>query len=272
MSERLRPILKWAGGKRSLVPRILRELPERIDTYYEPFVGGAAVFLALAEEKRFARAVITDKNKELINLYTVVRDDLVKLLKRLESLQHQTSEQQYYEIRAQKGGDRIARAARLIYLNKTGYNGLYRVNSSGGFNVPYGRYKRPKIYDPERLTAAAMAFQDVTIKVADFEEACTAATRGDAVYLDPPYLPVSKTASFSAYHSDAFGLPEHERLAKAFGKLAKKGITAVLSNSATPETRALYEPFKSSDVQVRRPINSVASGRGAVAELLVVSK
>jgi DNA adenine methylase len=149
---------------------------------------------------------------------------------------------------------------------------LYRVNSSGGFNVPYGRYKRPKIYDPERLTVAAMALQDVTIRVADFEEVCADAVKGDAVYLDPPYLPLSKTASFSAYHSDAFGLPEHERLAKVFGKLAKKGVCAVLSNSATPETRALYKPFKSSDVQVRRPINSVASRRGAVAELLVVAK
>jgi DNA adenine methylase len=272
MSERLRPILKWAGGKRSLVPRISGELPERIGTYFEPFVGGAAVFLALAEEKRFERAVITDKNKELINLYTVVRDDLVKLLRRLETLQHQTSEAQYYEIRAQRGGDRIARAARLIYLNKTGYNGLYRVNSSGGFNVPYGRYKRPKIYDPERLTNAAIALQDVTIKVADFEETCAEARRGDAVYLDPPYLPLSKTASFSAYHSEAFGLPEHQRLAKVFAKLVKRGVCAVLSNSATPETRALYERFDPSDVQVRRPINSIASRRGAVSELLVVCR
>jgi DNA adenine methylase len=272
MSERLRPILKWAGGKRSLVPRILKELPAQIDTYYEPFVGGAAVFMALAEEKRFKRAVITDKNAQLINLYTVVRDDLGKLLKKLEALQDRTSEDDYYEIRGEKPGTRIERAARLIYLNKTGYNGLYRVNSKGGFNVPYGRYKRPKIYDPERLADAARALQDVTIRVADFEEACLQARKGDAVYLDPPYLPVSKTASFSAYHSEAFGLPEHERLAKAFGKLAKRGVAAILSNSATPETRDLYKTFKCSDVSVRRPINSVASRRGAVAELLVVTK
>jgi DNA adenine methylase len=272
MTERLRPILKWAGGKRSLVPRILKELPEQIETYYEPFVGGAAVFLALAEAKRFRRAIITDKNAQLINLYTVVRDDLVKLLKKLESLQEQTSEDEYYAIRAQRGGTKIERAARLIYLNKTGYNGLYRVNSSGGFNVPYGRYKRPKIYDPERLTIAAVALQGVTIEVRDFEDACAEAKRGDAVYLDPPYLPVSKTSSFSAYHSDAFGLPEHERLAKFFAKLVKRGVSAILSNSATPETRALYKPFKCSDVSVRRPINSVASRRGAVSELLVFPK
>jgi DNA adenine methylase len=272
MSERLRPILKWAGGKRSLVPRILKELPDRIDTYYEPFVGGAAVFLALAEEKRFKRAVITDKNKDLINLYTVVRDDLGKLLKKLEELQERTSEDDYYEIRATRPTNKIERAARLVYLNKTGYNGLYRVNSKGGFNVPYGRYKRPRIYDPERLANASSHLQDITIRVADFEESCTAAKRGDAVYLDPPYLPLSKTSSFSAYHSEAFGLPEHERLAKAFGKLVKRGICAVLSNSATPETRALYQNFKCSDVAVRRPINSIASRRGAVAELLVYSK
>lgn len=255
-----------------MVPRILAELPAQIETYYEPFVGGAAVFLALAEEKRFQRAVITDKNAQLINLYTVVRDDLVKLLKKLETMQELTSEEEYYEIRAQKGGTKIERAARLIYLNKTGYNGLYRVNSKGGFNVPYGRYKRPKIYDPDRLANAAVALQGVTIEVRDFEEACAEAKRGDAVYLDPPYLPVSKTASFSAYHSEAFGLPEHERLAKVFGTLKKRRVCAVLSNSATPETRALYRTFRCSDVAVRRPINSVGSGRGAVSELLVVSK
>lgn len=272
MSERLRPILKWAGGKRSLVPRILQELPEQIDTYYEPFVGGAAVFLALAEEKRFKRAVITDKNPQLINLYTVVRDDLIKLLKKLEALQERTSEDDYYEIRAQRGGTKVERAARMIYLNKTGYNGLYRVNSKGGFNVPYGRYKRPKIYDPERLLAARDALKGVKIDVADFDRSCRAAKPGDVVYLDPPYLPLSKTASFSAYHSDAFGLPEHKRLAKAFEKLVKRGVTVILSNSATPETRELYQNFKCSDVAVRRPINSVASRRGAVSELLVVAK
>jgi len=272
MSERLRPILKWAGGKRSLVPRILRELPERIQTYYEPFVGGAAVFLALAEARRFERAVITDKNAQLINLYQVVQNDHLKLLKKLEQLQARTSEQDYYEIRAEKGGNRIERAARLIYLNKTGYNGLYRVNSKGGFNVPYGRYKRPKIYDPERLMSAALALQDVSIRVADFEEACADAQRGDAVYLDPPYLPLSKTANFSAYHSEAFGLTEHQRLAKFFARLLKRGVAAVLSNSATPETRALYQSFKCSDVAVRRPINSIASRRGAVSELLVVAR
>jgi DNA adenine methylase len=272
MSERLRPILKWAGGKRSLVPRILEALPEQIGTYYEPFVGGAAVFLALAEQKRFRRAVISDKNAQLINLYTVVRDDLVKLMKKLEALQHRTSEDDYYEIRAQKGGTKVERAARLIYLNKTGYNGLYRVNSKGGFNVPYGRYKRPKIYDPERLLAAMAALQGVKIEVADFEQSCRAAKPGDAVYLDPPYLPLSKTASFSAYHSDAFGLPEHDRLAKAFDKLVKRGVTAILSNSDTPETRELYRSFKPDGVQVRRPINSIGSRRGAVSELLVISK
>ena len=272
MSERLRPILKWAGGKRSLVPRILEELPKRIRTYYEPFVGGAAVFLALAEAKRFERAVITDKNRELINMYEVVRDDLGKLLKRLEGLQGRTSEDDYYAIRAERPHSKVERAARLIYLNKTGYNGLYRVNSKGGFNVPYGRYKRPKIYDPQRLGDVSRVLQDVVIEVADFEEACGDAKRGDAVYLDPPYLPVSKTASFAAYHHEAFGLVEHERLAQLFAELRKRRVTAVLSNSATPDTRRLYENFKCSDVAVRRPINSVASRRGAVSELLVVSK
>lgn len=272
MSEQLRPILKWAGGKRSLAERILKELPPRIQTYYEPFVGGAAVFLALAEAKRFQRAVLSDKNRELVDLYTVVRDDLGKLLKKLEALQEHTSEDDYYEIRSKKPATKIERAARLIYLNKTGYNGLYRVNSKGGFNVPYGRYKKPRIYDPVRLSGVSIALQDVELRVADFEEVCLEAKKGDAVYLDPPYLPLSKTASFSAYHSEAFGMDEHRRLAAVFEKLQKRRISAVLSNSATPETRALYQTFKCSDVAVRRPINSVASRRGAVSELLVVAK
>lgn len=272
MSERLRPILKWAGGKRGLVPRLLEELPEQINTYYEPFVGGGALFFALAEEKRFRRAVITDKNTQLIDLYTVVRDDVLNLLKRLEVLQRRTSEDDYYEVRAERGGTKIERAARLIYLNKTGYNGLYRVNAKGVFNVPYGRYKKPKICDPERLKSAALGLQGVRIEVRDFEQTCAQAKRGDAVYLDPPYLPVSKTSKFSAYQADAFGLSEHERLAKVFARLVKRGVSAILSNSATPETRALYQNFKCSDVLVRRPINSVASGRGPVSELLVFSK
>ncbi len=272
MSERLRPILKWAGGKRSLATRILEELPAQIDTYYEPFVGGAAVFLALAEEKRFKRAVITDKNAQLINLYTVVRDDLEPLLRALEKLQVQISEADYYAIRAKRGGTEVQRAARLIYLNKTGYNGLYRVNSSGEFNVPYGRYKRPKVYDPERLRAASDALKGVKIEIRDFEDSCSKAKPGDAVYLDPPYLPLSKTSSFSAYHSEAFGLTEHRRLAEVFAKLVDKRVTAVLSNSDTAETRELYQRFKPYGVQVRRPINSVASRRGAVSELLVVAK
>lgn len=272
MSEQLRPILKWAGGKRSLAERILKELPPRIQTYYEPFVGGAAVFLALAEAKRFERAVISDKNRELVDLYTVVRDHLGQLHKKLEALQGRTSEEDYYEIRGDSPRTKIERAARLIYLNKTGYNGLYRVNSKGGFNVPYGRYKKPKIYDPVRLDGMSIALQDVEIRVADFEEVCAQAKKGDAVYLDPPYLPVSKTASFSAYHSEAFGIEEHRRLAAVFAKLQRRHVAAVLSNSATPETRALYQNFRCSDVAVRRPINSVASRRGAVSELLVVSK
>lgn len=272
MAERLRPILKWAGGKRSLVPRILRELPARIHTYYEPFVGGAAVFLALAEAGRFERAVITDKNAELVNLYRVVQGDVDKLLGKLQALQARTSEAEYYEIRASRPRADVDRAARFIYLNKTGYNGLYRVNSSGGFNVPYGRYKRPKIHDPARLRAMAQALRGVKIETSDFEDSCRAAKPGDAIYLDPPYLPVSKTASFAAYHAEAFGLTEHQRLARAFARLAERGVCAVLSNSDTPQTRELYRSFKPAGVQVRRPINSVASRRGAVSELLVITK
>src|SRR5258706_9934815 len=272
MSERLRPILKWAGGKRSLVPQILGRLPDEIETYYEPFVGGAAVFLALAEQRRFRRAVITDRNPELINLYRVVRDRVGELVTALEKLARKTSEQDYYRIRSLTPKAAVEKAARLVYLNRTGYNGLYRVNSSGGFNVPYGRYKAPRICDAPRLSAASAMLQDVEIEQADFEQMCRLAKPGDAVYLDPPYLPVSKTSSFSAYHSESFGMAEHERLASVFCDLAARGVSALLLYSVTEDTKRLYARFRPRKVAVRRPINSIASKRGAVSEILVTTR
>jgi len=270
----VKPVLKWAGGKRQLLEPILsfvdRAFPDRIEKYYEPFAGGAAVFFALVARGKFERARLSDMNADLIRVYTALRDDadsVILELKKLLELGH--SEEVYYKVRAKRVTKLSARAARLIYLNRTGYNGLYRVNRSGEFNVPFGRYKKPRILDEPRLLAAAHALQGVELLVEDFEQSCKAAKRGDFVYFDPPYVPVSKTSSFSAYHSVAFSLAEHERLAKTFAKLTKRGVSILLSNSDTPETRELYQAFDTRTVHATRAINSKGAQRGTVPELLV---
>ena len=272
----VKPVLKWAGGKRQLLEPILsfvdRAFPEQIEKYYEPFAGGAAVFFALVARGKFERARLSDMNADLIRVYTALRDDadsVIAELQKLLDLGH--SEEVYYKVRDKRPTKASARAARLIYLNRTGYNGLYRVNRSGEFNVPFGRYKNPRILDPSRLRAAAQALQGVELAVEDFEQSCKQAKRGDFVYFDPPYVPISKTSSFASYHSVAFTLSEHERLAKTFARLTKRGVSVLLSNSSTPETRELYTAFDTQTVHATRAINSVATRRGTVPEILVHS-
>ncbi len=270
----VKPVLKWAGGKRQLLEPILafvdRAFPGQIETYYEPFAGGAAVFFALVARGKFKRARLSDKNEDLIHVYTALRDDAHTVIHELEKLcQAKPSEKVYYDVRASRPSKAPARAARMLYLNRTGYNGLYRVNRSGDFNVPYGRYKKPNILDPARLLATAGALQGVELAVEDFDQSCKKARRGDFVYFDPPYMPVSKTSSFAAYHSVAFTLSEHQRLAKLFARLAKKGVAALLSNSDTPETRRLFAAFDTHTVHAKRAINSNGARRGTVPELLV---
>ncbi len=261
------PVLKWAGGKSQLLDRILVQLPERIDTYYEPFVGGAAVFFALAREGRFRRAVLCDRNPDLVAVYRALQRDVEGVIDVLAHYRY--SKDDYYRIRGEKPRSLVKRAARIIYLNKTGYNGLYRVNSSGQFNVPFGRYVNPKICDERRLRAAAEALRGVEIAERDFEETARQAKPGDAVYFDPPYVPVSRTANFTAYARDGFGMDEHERLARVFAEVAERGVRVVLSNSDTPATRRLFRGFSPEKVLVGRSINSRTTGRGPIAEILV---
>lgn len=265
-----RPVLKWAGGKTQLLGPITRALPARIRTYFEPFIGGGAVFFSMAAERRFERAVLGDRNPDLMAVYRALQADVDAVIEELGKLGH--SEDEYYRIRESRPRTLARRAARIIYLNKTGYNGLYRVNRSGGYNVPFGRYKRPNICDEPNLRAVAAVLRDVQLEVADFEELCRAARPGDAVYFDPPYVPLSKSASFTAYDRHPFGLAEHERLSRVFRELRERGVAAVLSNSYTVETRALYAGYRRIDVRVKRPINSRADLRGPIKELLVVNE
>ena len=266
------PVLKWAGGKRQIVEQIVARLPERIGTYFEPFIGGGAVFFELSNRGRFERAVIGDKNPELVNVYRALKEDVGGVIRALRKLEQGHSESEYYKVRARKPRSETARAARVLYLNRTGFNGLYRVNRRGHFNVPIGRYAAPKIVNEPRLRAASEALASVEIELADFEELCRRSKRGDAVYFDPPYLPISATAAFAEYHADPFGVPEHQRLARAFDALARRGVTAVLSNSDTPITRELFAQHRLQVVSVRRAINSVSTRRGGVDELLVTAR
>lgn len=267
-----RPVLKWAGGKGRLVQRIIGHLPSAIQTYYEPFVGSAAVFFALASQRRFRRAVLSDQNRELVDVYRALQKDVHAVIKVLSLYTY--DRETFYRLRALEPTDLELpeRAARTIYLNKAGFNGLYRVNRSGQFNVPFGRHVNPTICDQPRLMQAATLLKSVKLEVRDFEVACTKAKVGDAVYFDPPYVPLSKTSNFTAYHHEAFDEVHHRRLAELFSSLANRGVGVVLSNSDTPLTRKLYSKWHVQRIMVARPINSKTTHRGNVAEILVTNR
>lgn len=263
------PFLKWAGGKGQLLTAIFARLPGEIrGTYVEPFIGGGAVFFALARRGLVTRAKLRDRNPELIETYRLVRDDVESVIAALS--RHHNDEEHYYDVRAMDPQDLepAERAARTIFLNRVGYNGLYRVNASGQFNVPFGRYKNPRICDEEGLRLASHALQIADLDVADFEASCADVGPDDVVYLDPPYLPLSPTASFTSY-SGAFGEDDHRRLARVFAAIVERGAFALLSNSDTKLSRELYTGFKIATVEATRAINSKADRRGTVRELLV---
>jgi DNA adenine methylase len=266
-----RPVLKWAGGKAKLAGTICSLLPAQIDTYYEPFAGGAAVFFALAKSRRFRKAVLSDSNPELINVYESLKSDVDGVIAALRSWPY--DEEKFYYLRDQYQPRTAAkRAARTIYLNKTGYNGLYRVNRSGQFNVPFGRHTNPTICDSRNLKLVSACLKHVELVVADFETVCRKASAADAVYFDPPYMPMSATAYFTSYDKHPFAIAEHQRLARVFADLAERNVCAVLSNSDTPETEGLFCNWTIQRLQVPRAINSRASARGPVSELLVVNQ
>lgn len=272
-SVRAGPFLKWAGGKKQLLPDILPRLPARIGTYFEPFVGGGAVFFALAQARRFERAVISDKNPHLINLYRVVRDDVDSLKASLRPhAERATDPDWFYYVRSWDPAalEPVERAARLLFLNRTCFNGLYRVNRRGEFNVPFGKYKNPKVLDEAKLDAASRALVGVEIRCRDFSEVADEVVPGDAVYFDPPYVPVSSTASFNSYHAEAFGPETQARLVEVYRRCWRGGAVAVLSNSDCELTRELYRALDTTVVRATRAINSAADGRGRVNELLVV--
>jgi DNA adenine methylase len=274
------PFLKWAGGKKQLLAQYDAFFPTQPTPggYYEPFVGSGAVFFHLRAQDLFAHYHLSDVNAELINCYCVVRDAVDDLLALLEAHQSRHSKTHYYAVRAQdrdpgwqQHATPLERAARMIYLNKTCYNGLWRVNSKGQFNVPMGRYKNPDIANHDRLRAAAAALQGVEIAVRPFDAVRTLAGPGDFVYFDPPYVPISNTANFTSYAAGAFGLDDQRRLAETFRHLAHSGCRVMLSNSDTPFVREQYAGFCVETVRARRAINSQKGKRGPITEVVVLN-
>ncbi|MDO4910221.1 MAG: DNA adenine methylase [Corynebacterium sp.] len=266
------PIVKWVGGKRQLLNELLPRVPESFGTYYEPFIGGAAMLCALAPE----RAVINDVNDELIGLYRLVASDVDALVARLQIFEN--TEDEYYAVREWDRDQElwetltpVDRAARLIFLNKTCFNGLFRVNAAGQFNVPYGRYTNPKIVNEEGLRALADYFSQNTVRMTsrDYASVVADAVAGDFVYLDPPYDPVSDTSSFTGYAKNGFGKSEQRRLKETCDALDARGVKFMLSNSATPFIRELYADYNLEIIAARRAVNSVGARRGAVDEVVV---
>ncbi|MCX6656011.1 MAG: DNA adenine methylase [Candidatus Bathyarchaeota archaeon] len=261
-------ILKWAGGKRSLVQAILSTFPPGYESraYHEPFLGGGSVFFTI----RPKRGTVNDVNNRLANFYRVIRDNPDALI--AEASKHTYDKETYYRLRDHfnKGGlNPIEDAALLLYLNKTGYNGLYRVNSRGLFNVPFGTYRNPKIVPVEDIIIASEALRRVEIRSEDFSYLLDAVNEGDIVYLDPPYEPVSKTSNFNSYSPTGFPWSEQVRLSEMIRELDARGVLFTLSNSEP--VKKLYKGFRIKIVNANRSINTKTTGRGSVREILVTN-
>lgn len=268
------PVVKWVGGKTRLLSELHARTPKAYVRYFEPFVGGGALFFALAP----AQATLGDMNGALIETYRTIAHAVEDVIKRLEAHRraHSKHEGYYYEVRDwwnehQWSVDLVAAAAAFLYLNKTCFNGLWRVNRSGAFNVPRGDYKDPKIFDPDALRSAAVALSRATLMTNEYHATVAEAREGDFVYFDPPYDPVSKTSNFTGYTKDAFGKEQQKQLADCARELRKRGVSVMLSNNDTEFVRSLYADFCIDNVKCGRSINSKGDKRGAVDEVIITS-
>ncbi len=266
------PVVKWVGGKRQLLEEITQRLPKQITTYCEPFLGGGAVLFALQPKN----AIVNDLNADLILVYEVIRDHVEPLITTLDK--HENTAEYFYKIRdldrdkdSYREMSAIDRASRILYLNKTCYNGLFRVNLSGEFNSPFGYYKNPNIVNAPVLRAVSkyLTANHVQFFHTDFEEVLRQVPKGAFVYLDPPYDPVSDTASFTGYNRGGFGRDEQKRLKRCCDELTARGVQFLLSNSATLFIQNLYAEYTIEIVHAKRAVNSDASKRGAVEEVLI---
>lgn len=299
-SAPLRPLLKWAGGKRQLLDALRCHYPARFSRYIEPFLGSGAVFFDLFAAGRLAgrRTMLSDVNRDLIGTYLAVRDrteEVIRALRRLERAHEASGGACYYEVRDRRFNPQRARleggaasapdypvelAAMFIYLNRTAFNGLFRLNRAGAFNVPAGRYEAPRICDPEHLRSVAAAFRSsrAEIAVRAFDRTLAEAGAGDFVYCDPPYAPLSRTSSFAQYTAGGFSLLDQRRLCDAVIEACRRGAAVIVSNSSVPEIVDAYRSaaarraqLRVFEVPARRAINSRASARGPVTELIITN-
>ncbi len=269
LKEETYPIVKWVGGKRQLMFELLKNMPETYNRYFEPFIGGGALFFELQPQNGY----ISDMNEELINLYTVVRDDVYELIEDLNK--HKVSKEYFLKIRNLDRTEKynklsdIQKASRFIYLNRTCFNGMYRVNSQGQFNVPFGNYKNPRIVDAENLVNCSKLLKNTEICCADFSEILNKVQKGDFVYFDPPYVPLNETSSFTSYTKDGFDLDMQFKLRDVCDELDNKGVMFMLSNSDTKLVNELYSNYEIKKVFASRAINANGNGRGKITEVLV---
>jgi len=273
-NDLVQPFLKWAGGKRQLILKIRDYVPPKYNLYFEPFVGAGAVLFDLQPQA----ALINDANEDLVNCYRVIKEDPESLI--AHTRQHRHTKEYFYRLRSLdrephfKTLTPVERASRIFFLNKTCYNGLFRVNSQGQFNVPFGKYSNPVIVDEIVIRAVSQYFNEAHVQISneDFEVALSGAGRGDFVYLDPPYDPRSDTSSFTAYNLNSFGRAGQRRLRTVCDDLTHRGCKVLLSNSATDFIRDLYKDasrYTIVEVEASRNINSVATSRGKMSELLI---
>lgn len=267
-----RPFMKWAGGKRQLIPQITRFLPKSYNKYIEPFVGGGAMFFSLSAK----RAILMDINPDLINIYQVIKTDLESLITSLKK--HKNEEAYYYQVRNVDRNreefcnwSNVEKASRHIFMNHVCFNGLFRVNSSGYFNVPFGDYKNPTLCDENNLRAVHDSLQNVDLYVSSFEKVLELAEKDDFVYFDPPYVPLSETANFTSYTKENFGPDDQKKLFQVFRQLDAKGCKIIMSNSYCDFILDLYKEYRIETLMASRAINRDATKRGKIKEVLILN-
>lgn len=273
-----RPFLKWVGGKTRLMPQLLPLLPPKFNDYYEPFLGGGAFYFALPGVHK---AYLNDINQHLISANIHIRDDLetvIKNLKKLEKIYHDLEEEEqkvYYLERRDEYNvlkdSSVKKTALLIFLNKTCFNGMYRENSKGGFNVPFGKHRAPKICDEANLQLVSRKLKNAEFSSGSYADVVKAAKKGDFIYFDPPYFPLNPTSSFTGYHADGFNKSDQQRLKDTFVALDKKGCYVMMSNSASEEIREFYKEYQPREILAARFINSIGSKRGKITELVILN-
>jgi DNA adenine methylase len=274
-TEKAYPFLKWVGGKGQLLKDFERYFPDKFNNFIEPFVGGGAVFFYLYTNGFLSekKSILIDSNKELINAYKMIKDEnkLKVIIKALSNGKYLNKEETFYKIRNEEPKSEIERAARIIYLNKTCFNGLFRVNSKGKFNVPFGRYTNPMICDSDNLKAVNRALENAELINGDFTAVLDYTEKNDFVYFDPPYQPISKTSSFTGYTKNSFNEKDQERLADVYKKLDRRGCKLMLSNSDADFIHDLYKGYRIEVVKAKRMINCKAAKRGAINELVILN-